>query len=388
MSTLLDKARKNKFIESLLDHPEAVVSKSVAQETEQVFESAARAYEALEQTLHTSEGAKIQYGKNVVSNKAIPNNFSVTLGAAPCNHSCLFCPQSVEKPDGQYWLDLELLRKVLHEMPEEGVLLNVSAYTETIVAPNLIDAIKMMKEIRPKLKVAMATNGTLFREEKVEELIDVGLDQYSYSFDSPNPQDYATIMQKDDFHKVWNNLEQIVAMRDKKRSSMIVTTHIMHFKGVEQDFEVFKNYWQDKVDAVVLRRVGNWGSDDLGLMNRLKEEGFESAHETPTDRYPCMSIFTHFKLQYTGEYYPCVSAIPAYDKHLVPPIGHAKDITFLEAWERLGEMRRAHLEGRWDDYECCKTCNIWSLWDNPWFRETNLDNTKTDFYLKDTEYAQ
>ena len=388
MSTLLDKARKNKFIESLLDHPEAVMSKSVAQETEQVFESAARAYEALEQTLHTSEGAKIQYGKNVVSNKAIPNNFSVTLGAAPCNHSCLFCPQSVEKPDGQYWLDLELLRKVLHEMPEEGVLLNVSAYTETIVAPNLIDAIKMMKEIRPKLKVAMATNGTLFREEKVEELIDVGLDQYSYSFDSPNPQDYATIMQKDDFHKVWNNLEQIVAMRDKKRSSMIVTTHIMHFKGVEQDFEVFKNYWQDKVDAVVLRRVGNWGSDDLGLMNRLKEEGFESAHETPTDRYPCMSIFTHFKLQYTGEYYPCVSAIPAYDKHLVPPIGHAKDIPFLEAWERLGEMRRAHLEGRWDDYECCKTCNIWSLWDNPWFRETNLDNTKTDFYLKDTEYAQ
>ncbi|MEZ4573949.1 MAG: SPASM domain-containing protein [Vampirovibrionales bacterium] len=139
---------------------------------------------------------------------------------------------------------------------------------------------------------------------------------------------------------------------------------------------------------MVLRRVGNWGSDDLGLMNRLKEEGFESAHETPTDRYPCMSIFTHFKLQYTGEYYPCVSAIPAYDKHLVPPIGHAKDITFLEAWERLGEMRRAHLEGRWDDYDCCKTCNIWSLWDNPWFRETNLDNTKTDFYLKDTEYAQ
>ncbi|MEZ4573950.1 MAG: radical SAM protein [Vampirovibrionales bacterium] len=137
----------------------------------------------------------------------------------------MFCPQSVEKPDGQYWLDLELLRKVLHEMPEEGVLLNVSAYTETIVAPNLIDAIKMMKEIRPKLKVAMATNGTLFREEKVEELIDVGLDQYSYSFDSPNPQDYATIMQKDDFHKVWNNLEQIVAIRDKKRSSMIVTTH-------------------------------------------------------------------------------------------------------------------------------------------------------------------
>ncbi|MEZ4573951.1 MAG: hypothetical protein R2857_03320 [Vampirovibrionales bacterium] len=67
-----------------------MMSKSVAQETEQVFESAARAYEALEQTLHTSEGAKIQYGKNVVSNKAIPNNFSVTLGAAPVTTRACF----------------------------------------------------------------------------------------------------------------------------------------------------------------------------------------------------------------------------------------------------------------------------------------------------------
>lgn len=384
MSNATFSGTDNRFLTELLNNPDAVISKSLAQSIEQ---KRRQEYPSTGLTF-ADEKAKITHGKNVLPNGTLPTNFSINLGAAPCNHTCLFCPQSVEKPDGQYWLDLGLLEKVLHEMPEENILINLSAYTETIAAPNLIPAMKLMKSIRPKLPIAMATNGTLFREEKIDELIDLGLDHYSYSFDAPNPEDYAVIMQKDDFHKVWNNLERIVELRDQKGSKMKITTHIMHFKGVEDDFETFKEYWDGKVDTVYLRRVGNWGSDDLQLMKSLSDKGFVSAHNTPKDRYPCTSIFMHFKLQYTGEYFPCVSAIPAYDKHLVPPMGHAKDMTFMEAWEVLGEMRRAHLSGQWDQYECCKTCNIWSMWDNFWFETPAAAGQSPSFYLKEMEYAQ
>ena len=44
------------------------------------------------------DSGKTQYIKNVFSNGNLPTNFSVNLGVAPCNHSCLFCPQSIEKP--------------------------------------------------------------------------------------------------------------------------------------------------------------------------------------------------------------------------------------------------------------------------------------------------
>lgn len=330
--------------------------------------------------------AKIEYSQRVLYRGQMPTDFSMTLGAAPCNHACLFCPQSVEKPDRGYWLDLDILSKVLSELPREGVRLNISSYTETLASPNLVPAVRLMKRIRPKLPVIMATNGTLFPEDKIIELIDLGLDYYSYSFDAATPQDYHVLMQKDDFKRVWENLERLVELRNQKKSPMRISTHIMHFKGVEEDFERFKSYWEKKVDTVVLRRVGNWGSDDLGLMKRLAVNGFVPAHQTPAERFPCTSIFMSFKLQYTGEYYPCVAAVPAYNKHEVPPLGSAKDITWDEAWERLGAMRRAHLESRWDDYACCRTCNIWSMWDNMWFQDVRLDGTKTPFYLKGVGY--
>lgn len=331
---------------------------------------------------------KISYGKSVLNNGPLPTNFSVNLGAAPCNHTCLFCPQSVEKPAKAEWLDLELLRKVLLEMPEENILLNLSSYSETITAPNLVPAVRLMKALRPKLPVAMATNGTIYREQVVEDLVDAGLDHYSYSFDGATKEQYRTLMQVDHFERAWENLERVVAIKRKKNSPMKITTHIMHFKGVEEAYEKFKAYWEDKLDAVVLRRVGNWGSDRLGLMKHLAGQGFVSAHETPAKRTPCPSIFMHFKLQYDGDYYPCVAAIPAYNEHQVPALGNARTMTWAEAWHKLGEMRRAHLEGRWDDYACCRSCNIWSMWDDMWFQDQGADGKPGPFHLIDIDHAR
>lgn len=334
------------------------------------------------------EARRRAYARAIFANGAMPTDFSIGLGAAPCNHTCLFCPQSVEKPARAAWLDLELLRKVAHELPHENLRVALSSYSETVAAPNLVPAVRLMKEVRPKLPVIMASNGTLFREQVISELIDAGLDHYSYSFDAANRQDYAVMMQHDDFEKVWANLEKLVELRNRKRSPMKITTHIMHFKGVEADFEKFRAYWAPKLDEVVLRRVGNWGSDDLGLMRRLADKGFVSAHETPAQRVPCTSIFMHMKLQYDGNYFPCVAAIPAFDRHLVPPLGNAREMTWVEAWKRLGAMRRAHLEGRWGEYECCKSCNIWSMWDDLWSKRPGTGNGAGRFYIKDADYAQ
>ncbi|MBX6322158.1 MAG: radical SAM protein [Rhodospirillaceae bacterium] len=313
-------------------------------------------------------------------------NFSVNLGVAPCNHSCLFCPQSVRKPKKARWLDLELLRKVLEEMPEEGVQIGVSSYSETIAAPNVVDAVRLMKRVRPKLRVAMASNGTLFREAVIEQLMDAGLDHYSYSFDAATREDYARLMQKDDFDRVSENLERLVELRARKGSRMVITTHIMAFRGREADFEAFKVRWQDKLDFVQWRTVTNWGGDNWGLERRLAERGFVSAHETPERRYPCLSIFHHFKLQWDGRYFPCVAAVPDYtrelENHCVPALGDAREITWDEAWRRLDAMRQAHLEGRWDAYEACRSCNVWSAWDDAW-REQPMPDGRRRFVADD-----
>jgi pyruvate-formate lyase-activating enzyme len=310
---------------------------------------------------------RIKYSKGIFPQGRMPTDFSITIGVAPCNYSCLFCPQSVSKPKKAVWLDLELLKKCVSEMPEDGLRIHMSSFSETIAAPNLVPAIRTIKQLRPKLKIAMATNGSLFREKVIEGLIDAGLDHYSYSFDAPTRETYVKLIQVDNFHKAWDNLQRVVDLRNRKGSKMIISTHIMHFKGIEKEFDEFKAAWQDKVDIVHLRTLGNWGgAGGLNLMGRLADLGFVPAHEAPAERFPCYSIFTHFQLQPDGHYMPCIGTTPDYASNSSYSLGHARETTWTEAWGRLGEMRQAHLHGDWGSIPACEGCNIWSLWKNGW----------------------
>lgn len=123
-----------------------------------------------------------------------------------------------------------------------------------------------------------------------------------------------------------------------------------------------RNTGKKKLDFVQWRTVANWGGDNWGLEKRMAEAGFVPEHKTPDVRYPCFSIMHHFKLNWDGYYYPCVAAVPDYEKelqrHCVPTLGHVSEVTWQEAWQRLTDMRQAHLEGRWQDYDCCKSCNV------------------------------
>lgn len=302
----------------------------------------------------------------------IPTNFSINLGVAPCNHSCLFCPQSVKKPKKAKWLDLDVLRKSLSEMPEEGILLNISSYSETLAAPNLVPAVRMMKEIRPKLSISMASNGTLFRERVISDLLDAGLDHFQFSFDAPTRETYKVLMQFDHFDRVGEHLERIIEMRDKKGAPTMITTHVMEFEEFEEANRAFKEKWSKKfsgADFADIRRVANWGGT-WGLQEQLESNGFTPVYRAPATRFPCTSIFMHFKLTPHGFYAPCVASVPdslpEEEQHTVPYLGDARDITFTEAWERLRQMRLDHLEGNWDKHECCRNCNVWGLWENFW----------------------
>jgi MoaA/NifB/PqqE/SkfB family radical SAM enzyme len=317
------------------------------------------------------EVATASTARGIFANGPLPTNFSINLGAAPCNHSCLFCPQSVHKPRKASWLKLDLLRKVVGEMPEEGILVNISSYSETLAAPNLVEAVQIIKTLRPKLKVVMATNGSLFRENVISGLFDAGLDHYQYSFDAPDRRSYERLMQVDHFDRVWANLERIIEMRRKRRSSMRITTHIMGFEEFRENFAAFEAYWKDKVDQVIWRPVGNWGGETWGLEGNLAKAGFSVPESAKPDRRtPCNSIFMHFKLQHDGRYAPCVAAVPDFlpeeELHCVPYLGNAGEISWSEAWSRLSDMRQAHLSGEWERYDCCKSCSIWSLWPDVW----------------------
>lgn len=300
-----------------------------------------------------------------------PVQFSINLGAAPCIHSCLFCPQSVKKPEKQ-WIDPTILEKVLYEMPEEGIMLNVSSYSETMSAPNVFSSLEIMKRIRPKLPIVLASSGVSITEEQVHKLIDVGLDYFQFSFDAADRESYAILMQSDHYDKAVEKLKMVVRIRNERNSSMKINTHIMAFENQVNKFEEFKKEWEDKVDNIQFRPVGNWGDETIELRSTLEANGFKGIYQEPEKRYPCTSIFMHFKLAVDGCYYPCVAYIPGNeDDHKDYMVGDAREVTFKEAWDKLEWHRKNHLDGKWNNCFHCQGCDIWGLWDNMFYEDKN-----------------
>ena len=314
---------------------------------------------------------KLLLQKAYLPSGIFPREFSITLGLAPCNHKCLFCPQSVRRPKEKHWMDLGVLEKMLNEMPEKNIRLNVSSYSETMLNPILFDALKMMKSIRPHLPIVLATNGSAMTENNVRRLIEIGLDELSYSFDAGDRENYKRLIQVDDFTKVESNLEMVCKIRSQMGSKMRIQTHLMAFENQKEIFERFKAKWEGKVDSVYFRPVGNWGDTSLGLKKQLRDNGFVPIYTPPRDRYPCTSIFMHMKIGPDGYYYPCVAytVVDRHDELHQIALGDAREITFKEAWNRLEEHRQKHLAGRWDELPFCSSCDVWGLWENMWYRE-------------------
>lgn len=335
----------------------------------------------------TDADMRIERARTAITRADFPPNLSINLGEAPCNHSCLFCPQSLHKPEKAQYMDFEILDKVLNELPESGVNIHTSAYMETLSCKTLVDSIRMMKSIRPNLTVIMASNGSIFPEDRIVDLMDAGLDWYSYSFDAATAEDYKELIQKDHFDRVWKNLERIVEMRNERNSQMKITTHVMKFAGKEDDFKAFSDYWAPKLDGINFRRVWNWGGAGFDLSNQMAEHGFVRDYGPPDERYPCASLFTHLKLTFDGTYSSCVAA-----EHSTLPgksgkLGNASDMTVQDAWRALSDMRQAHLGGRWDEYGACRNCDAWGiLWEDMWFKKTD-DSGGTSFYLQGVEHA-
>jgi hypothetical protein len=73
--------------------------------------------------------------------------------------------------------------------------------------------------------------------------------------------------------------------------------------------------------------------------------------------------------------------------HAVAYLSSARDMTWGDAWVKLGEMRRAHLEGSWGAYECCRTCDVWSMWPEIWEDRGTTTAKGHRFHIPGAEHA-
>lgn len=108
-----------------------------------------------------------------------------------CNRTCEFCPRADPKvyPNVTEYLSLELYRKILGDLKdiEYSGGLSYSGFSEPFYHKQLVEFVAASKEILPRCRVEIVTNGDMVNAKKIRALFDAGLNTLLISmYDGPD----------------------------------------------------------------------------------------------------------------------------------------------------------------------------------------------------------
>jgi len=134
-----------------------------------------------------------------------------------CNLNCLFCWRYGKKVESKDELSLEEYKRILREADELKVReIRVIGGGEPLLRK---DTFEIMKEVK---KYGMfgyiCTNGTLFSEEMIKELVRIGWDHVKISLHAPDKKTQDLLAQAESFERVIKNIKTFVKWKEKLKS--------------------------------------------------------------------------------------------------------------------------------------------------------------------------
>lgn len=278
--------------------------------------------------------------KGIWKNPILPCPKSVKVSLDDhCQFKCSFCVNStqVNNPVMAWDMFTRLINELLANGTEEIGLFFIG---EPMLAKNLYRAIRYVKAVKPSTYVFLTTNGHLATPDRMEQLLQAGLDSIKFSYN------YADEEQLHEVAKVpgrifWNlveNIKNLRKLRDDKGykcgiyASSIVFNGRQHEKMkkavelIEKDVD--EHYWLPQYS--------------FGAQTDFGEQVFGNTGRYEAQRHtlPCWTIFKEGHVTADG-----AVALCSFDVHDNWKAGSLKDGTFMQAWNSpvAQALRAKHL---------------------------------------------
>jgi hypothetical protein len=131
-----------------------------------------------------------------------------------CNVRCTFCPQSRPEPPGRHLMAWDLFERALRQIaPLRPSRLLLFAFGEATLNPRLPEMVA--RSVEAGLCIRLYTNALALADEKARALIEAGLQECYFSFDTADRQRYNRTRIGSDFDRVLANIRGMVALRDR-----------------------------------------------------------------------------------------------------------------------------------------------------------------------------
>lgn len=279
-----------------------------------------------------------------------------------CNISCVFCAnESMQRIKG--FIDERLFEKIIDQCASYKIsTVLIQGFGEPLLDKTYVSKVAYAKQ-KGIANVYCVTNGILLDKDVSESLIKSRLDHLSISLDAASDQIYGNIhrmpktdMPCDKFSNVIENIEGLINL--KKRygvKSPVIEVRFKDFDKNKSDLAQFIKKYKGKVDKVTIyMNITNWPASNI--KNNLPKKKFL--------KFPCYNPWSTLFITYDGRVALCCQ-----DYECRIPIGDVNKEDIIDIWNtpRMNEIRKLHLEDKFDQINICRDCVINTHYVTPWW---------------------
>ncbi len=261
-----------------------------------------------------------------------------------CNLSCNFCASKYEKYSlGD--ISFNIFKKIIDEGSQKGLYsIKLNYRGEPLLNSKISKLIKYAKE-KDIIDIFFNTNATLLDKEKVEELIDSGLDRLIVSFEGYTKETYESNRVGASFNIVVDNIKTFTEIKKKLNlEKPVLRLQTVAIRDEKDYFKKYIQYWEkyaDEITSIDLR-------DEMADYSKLNSTGWSCP-------YPWLRL----TITWDGNIQLCPFADHGISRTLWKGLGNINKNTIEEIWhsKKINEIRDAHIAEASHEIIPCKSCS-------------------------------
>lgn len=291
--------------------------------------------------------------KPEVLQEKLSADFPLMLNIEPtnaCNARCWYCPREITaEKHGVHFMDKDLYRHIVDQIPPHHlIMINYHKDGEPLLNRDLPWMVGYAKEKEAAEILHLNTNGILLSGLTAKGILEQGIDDITVSIDAARESTYQELKRIKGLDRVERGVRDILEYRDRIGASTRIRVKLIEFDAISMDeIEEFRMRWEGLADQVQVMGSHSWG----GAIDGIKVTDASS----PV-RYSCALLWYLMAINASGTVSKC-----NYDWNYSGLLGDARTQPLKEIWQgqKAKACRKAHLDGRWDFNEVCKTCVAW-----------------------------
>ncbi len=281
----------------------------------------------------------------------ILTNFPLHLDielAGICNLKCKHCFQNGLITQLLGLMEYNLFKKIIDQAVPKGLCAcKLQIRGESFLHPKLFDCINYAKSTGV-LDVQITTNGTLLDDERIEGVLNSGLDAIILSVDSYHQESFQRGHENNGYSDIEQSIQKLLKRRAQKGGSMPWVRLQTSIPTADPALhKKTKRYIQNKFPLA-----------DLHIINRMQnfreDENCYPDLQTNYKMLPCSYLLQRLAVYWDGDVTTC-----CWDYNCRFCLGNIKEQSIQNLWlsEKMDHFREIHRSGNRKSMRICKHCS-------------------------------